>query len=454
MPQLPALFISRMQKRLGSSFGDFEIALDSLPPISIRMHPLRQQQEGEHTSAEQVSWHPMGRYLPERPVFTLDPAFQAGAYYVQEASSMFLREAFSQSVEVTRDLKVLDLCAAPGGKSTLLVELISKDSLLVSNEVIRSRVSILKENMEKWGYPNVAVTQADAEVFGEKLSGFFDVIVADAPCSGEGLFRKDPEAIKEWSPENVTLCSVRQQRILDAAVAALAPGGVLIYSTCTYNSAENDQNVAWLQEKHGLSLVRLNIPIEWGIIEQGGGYQFFPHQVRGEGFFIAIFKKNGHVKPKTNKSSAFQHFKPLSKSLLPELVKWVEQADEFRFFTTPNGEVQMIPAQLESVLALIDPWLKSKWFGTTIGSFKGKDFVPDQALANSLFVHKNIQRLALDRQQALIFLKKEILEIPTSNLSGWTLATYQGHPLGWLKVLPNRMNNYFPQERRIRMDIR
>ncbi|MCC7244786.1 MAG: methyltransferase domain-containing protein [Saprospiraceae bacterium] len=450
---LPPSFAARMKNRLGAAYGDFIAALEMPAPVSIRLHPRRANAFKDDT-LEQVPWNKWGRYLPERPVFTLDPNFHAGVYYVQEASSMFLREALMQSVDVSRDLKVLDLCAAPGGKSTLLADAITEGSLLVSNEVIRSRVSVLKENMEKWGYPNVAVTQADAEVFGEKLTGFFDVIITDAPCSGEGLFRKDPDAMTEWSPENVTMCAARQQRILDATVEALAPEGTLIYSTCTYNPEENDYNVAWLQEKHGLSLITLNVPESWGIEHQGGGYQFFPHKVRGEGFFIAVFRKNDGKKARNASSGAFQHLKPLAKSMLPEMAKWVEMPENFRFFTTPNGEVQMIPAALESAFAHIDAAFKSKWFGTTVGSFKGKDFVPDQALATSLFIHQKQQRLELDRQQALLFLKKEVLEMPASNQTGWTLATYQNHPLGWLKVLPNRINNYFPQERRIRMDIR
>ncbi len=365
---------------------------------------------------------------------------------------MFLHEALRQTVDFSKKLKSLDLCAAPGGKGTLIADIISPESLLVANEVIRPRIGVLKENLEKWGAPNVAVTSAEAEDFAA-LEGFFDVAVADAPCSGEGLFRKDPDAVREWSPANVELCSARQKRILANAVEALAPGGVLAYSTCTFNRSENEDNAAWLTQNFDLELLRLKIPAEWGIVETDGGYRFFPHKLKGEGFFISIFRKKEGESRRKNIPSDFQKIKPLAKNLVPEVARWLTAEAEVRFFQTPSGEVLALPAALEGDYLVLDKFLKNKWFGTAVGEFKGKDFVPSHALALSRFVSPTLPALDLSREQALRFLKKETFDLPPETPCGWALARFEGLNLGWLKVLPGRMNNYLPPERRIRMSV-
>jgi 16S rRNA C967 or C1407 C5-methylase (RsmB/RsmF family)/NOL1/NOP2/fmu family ribosome biogenesis protein len=444
-----------MQDLLGSAeFEAFQKALASPAPVSIRLNPpkIPAAIPAAIQQALPVPWHPHGRYLPERPVFTLDPAFHAGAYYVQEASSMFLYEALRQSVDFSRPLKVLDLCAAPGGKSTLLSDMLSPESLLLSNEVIRTRTGALRENMEKWGAPNIAVCSAESEDFAA-LEGFFDVVVTDAPCSGEGLFRKDPDATAEWSPASVELCASRQRRILAPAVEALAPGGILAYSTCTYNRAENEDNVDWLLREFDLELLSLDVPAAWGITESGGGHHFYPHKVRGEGFFIAIFRKKDGVQKKQQPARDFKNIKPLSKNLVAELPQWTSGDVHFRYFTTGTGEVIALPAELEPWYAAIDKALKIKWFGTLIGEFKGRDFIPAHALALSRACSPTLPGIDLDREHALRFLKKETFDLPADAPRGWALARFSGLNLGWLKVLPGRMNNYLPAERRIRMDI-
>lgn len=444
-----------MQEILGpAEFEAFHKALTDPAPVSIRLNPAKIPVGNQPVMKQYlpVPWHPQGMYLPERPVFTLDPAFHAGAYYVQEASSMFLYEALRQSVDFSRPLKVLDLCAAPGGKSTLLADMLSPESLLLSNEVIRTRTGPLRENMEKWGAPNIAVTSAESEDFAA-LEDFFDVIVADAPCSGEGLFRKDPDATAEWSPASVELCAGRQRRILAAAVEALAPGGILAYSTCTYNRMENEDNVDWLVRQFGLEVQPLQTPTEWGVVESGGGYHFYPHKVRGEGFFIAIFQKTEGASKKHHPGRDFKNIKPLSKNLVAELPQWTNGGVHFRYFTTGTGEIIALPAELEPWYTVIDKALKMKWFGTLIGEFKGKDFIPSHALALSRAVSPTLPGIDLEREQALRFLKKETFDLPADAPRGWTLARYDGLNLGWLKVLPGRMNNYLPAERRIRMDI-
>lgn len=432
-------------------YAAFLAAFAEAPPVSIRLKASAPVPG--IASQDAVLWHPLGRYLRERPVFTLDPAFHAGAYYVQEASSMFLYEALRQSVDFSNRLKVLDLCAAPGGKSTLLADMISADSLLVANEVIRQRVGVLRENMEKWGLPNIAVTSAEAEKF-ETPEGWFDVVVTDAPCSGEGLFRKDPDSVREWSPANVDLCAGRQRRILAAAVRALAPGGVLLFSTCTFNRRENEENTAWLIQTFDLETVDLDIPSAWGIVKSEGGYRFFPHRVRGEGFFLAVFRKKEGSASNQNAPAAFKVLNPLPKNALPEVGRWLRAADELRFFQTPSGDVLALPSALENDYLILDTHLKNKWFGTCIGAFKGKDFIPSHALALSALVSPTLPSVELNREQALLFLKKETFPLPPDAPPGWTLARFQGMHLGWIKVLPNRMNNYLPAERRIRMDVR
>lgn len=448
---LPPTFERQMQEILSKEeFNAFVAALQEPPPVSIRLNGGRFRVDVQRPA---VPWHPNGFYLPERPVFTLDPAFHAGAYYVQEASSMFLYEALQQTVDFSKPLKILDLCAAPGGKSTLVADMIDARSLLVANEVIRSRVGVLRENMEKWGPSNIAVTSAEAEEYAA-LDGFFDVVVTDAPCSGEGLFRKDPESMREWSPANVELCCGRQKRILAAAVDALAPGGVLAYSTCTYNRSENEENVGWLAQNFDLELLQLKTPSEWGIVASEGGYRFFPHRVRGEGFFISVFRKKEGQEKKQTPAAGFKNIKPLAKSLVPELSQWLRTETEVRFFQTTSNEVLVLPAALENEYLVLDKFLKAKWFGTAIGEFKGKDFIPSHALALSRWVSPALPALDLEREQALRFLKKETFDLPPGTSRGWTLARFEGLNLGWMKVLPGRMNNYLPPERRIRMDLK
>ncbi|MDO8367424.1 MAG: hypothetical protein Q7T20_11545 [Saprospiraceae bacterium] len=461
LPTLPPPFVRQMQALLGAEWPLLEAALQTPPPVSIRLNAEYGMRSAEfripHSvfriqDLSPVPWHPQGFYLSERPVFTLDPTFHAGAYYVQEASSMFIYEALRQTVDFSKPLKVLDLCAAPGGKSTLMADMMTPESLLVSNETIRPRTGPLRENLERWGNPNVAVTSGEVEEFAA-LEDWFDVILTDAPCSGEGLFRKDPDAMREWSLPQVEVCAARQRRILAAAVQALKPGGILLYSTCTYNAQENVENAAWLAKNFDLQPIALEIPVEWGIVQSDFGCQFYPHKLQGEGFFLAVFQKNeGHSKKHTP-AALYKSIKPLSKNLVSQAAAWLSPKVEARFFLTPSGEVLALPAVLEPDFLMLDKFLKTKWFGVNIGEFKGKDFIPSHALALSLWVAPDLPAVDLSREQALLFLKKETFDPPEGAPLGWTLARYEGLNLGWVKILPNRLNNYLPQERRIRMAL-
>ncbi|GAB3268391.1 rRNA cytosine-C5-methyltransferase [Larkinella harenae] len=442
-----------MQQQLGTDYLPFSDALQQQPPVSIRINP--QKNVRLETPSELIPWCAEGHYLPERPIFTLDPRFQAGAYYVQEASSMLLAEALQQTVRLQRPLRMLDLCAAPGGKSTLLASLLNTDSLLVCNEVIRSRVPILRENLEKWGNPNVAISNHDPEDF-RSLNGFFDLVLVDAPCSGEGLFRKDPEAMREWSEENVRICAARQQRILTAAAPLLCDDGLLLYSTCTYNDQENLDNAAWLAEQ-GFESLKLSLPESWGVVEkQRGptiGYQCYPHRVKGEGFFLSVFKKKQRSSPVMAVPRAFRSLKPVRNWQIKILQSYLKQPDGFSFYVKPNETVFAIPEALSSDLRMLDTALHNKGFGLEMGTFKGDDFIPSHALALSTALADNLPAIDLIKEEAIRYFKKENL-ILNETVKGWLLARYEGLNLGWLKGVGNRVNNYLPKEWRIRMDIK
>ena len=448
---LPELFVERMKQELGAEFPAFLAALGQPPPVSIRLNPGKVS--NVYPNAELVPWHLHGRYLPERPVFTLDPAFHAGAYYVQEASSMFLREALLQTVDVHQKLRVLDLCASPGGKSTLLVSALNAESLLLANEAIQSRIPALRMNLEKWGNPNIAVSNHDPADF-QKLGGFFDVVLVDAPCSGEGLFRKDQAAAGEWSEQNLALCAGRQRRILTEAKELLRPGGVLIFSTCTFNPAENEENVAWLIESGDFDFLPLKLVPEWGIIERSMGYQFFPHRVKGEGFFITCLKrKTGDESSLRSKNSGLGDWQRLGAKDIAAFAGWFEAPGTLSFFQNPNGGIVALPQNLVDDYANVGSVLRKRSFGTVIGTMKKMVFVPAHALALSSLIKKDLPAVELEKMPALHFLKKENLA-PDGLPKGWTLARFKGLNLGWMKVLDNRINNYLPNDWRIRMDVR
>ncbi len=442
-------FRSQMQALLGNETPAFEAALQQVAPVSVR-HNLAKSSGLFSEQTDAVLWCSTGRYLPTRPVFTLDPLFHAGAYYVQEASSMLIDYALRQVVNVAEPLRVLDLCAAPGGKSTLLAAALHPDSLLLCNEVIRSRVGILKENVQKWGLPNLHVSHHDPEDLAT-LVGFFDVILVDAPCSGEGLFRKDPAAMNEWSPESVLTCAGRQKRILTAAAPLLKPNGLLIYCTCTYNATENQENAAFLANELDFEEMPLNLPSEWGVARQAFGYQCYPHRVRGEGFFLSVFKKKNGLEEVRESVFAFRAMKALHHKDVRVVESWFENPADYDFFIKPNQEIVAVLASQADDLKILDKALSTKGLGFEIGTIKGKDFIPSHALALSTAIAAHLPRVELNANEALQFLKKENLLFDAPK--GWLLVTHQGLGLGWAKNLGNRVNNYLPKEWRIRMSI-
>lgn len=460
---LPGALIQSLQQVKGFDEEAFKSVHQSGGQItSIRLNPNKFNKDYANNGKilnieEAVPWSSHGYYLTERPSFTLDPLFHAGAYYVQEASSMFLEEALKQTVDVAQPLQVLDLCAAPGGKSTLIQSVISKESLLISNEVIKTRVHILSENMTKWGTANVIVTNNDPADF-KRLQNYFDVIVADAPCSGSGLFRKDTNAISEWSENNVTLCAQRQQRILADIMPSLKEGGVLIYSTCSYSQQEDEAIADWLIEACKVESLPLKVDPAWGIVETVSknenrfGYRFYPHKVKGEGFFLAAFKKPfteavvteiKNQKPKAkNKKDAL-----VSNNEVQVLKSYLSNTHDF-FFIKQHEDVIALPVHLENELVIIQSALYIKKGGVKLGTIIRNELIPAHELAVSNIISSNTPRLEVDKETALQYLRKVEIKVDTS-MTGWILLTHQHLPIGWIKVMANRINNYYPKEWRI-----
>jgi 16S rRNA C967 or C1407 C5-methylase (RsmB/RsmF family) len=417
--------------------------------VSIRLNTKKIQPTPEN---EKIPWTTSGIYLKERPSFTLDPKFHGGAYYVQEASSMFLEQAVRQSVDLNSDLRVLDLCAAPGGKSTHLLSLISEASLLVSNEVIRSRSTILAENISKWGNHNITVTNSDPEHFGS-LRNFFDLLVVDAPCSGEGLFRKDNDAMDEWSIDNVALCASRQKRILHDVWPSLKPEGILIYCTCTFNSLENEDNLVWLQQQHDIEFIKLQIDDFPGVetIEKGTtiGYRFFPHRIKGEGFFISVIRKLGSS-PDARARSGKKIFSIPPKGLQEKLSSWINGPSEKSFYQFGERLLFLPPSQVNTIEFLSNN-LHVVETGTALAVAKHEKLIPEHPSALSIHLNKgHFQRLDVSKEDAIRYLRKENLSFPDA-ARGFSLVCYDGLPIGWVNVLDNRSNNLYPANWRIRM---
>ncbi|WP_143306993.1 methyltransferase RsmF C-terminal domain-like protein [Chitinophaga vietnamensis] len=429
---------------------------------SVRLNPLKLATAEKRSEVlitlspqghSRVPWSTEGYYLPERPSFTFDPFFHAGAYYVQEASSMFLEQAVRATVDLNAPLKVLDLCAAPGGKSTLLQSLLNEESILVSNEVIKPRAALLADNVSRWGAANVVVSNNDPRDFS-RLPGYFDLIVIDAPCSGSGLFRRDPELIPEWSPENVVLCSQRQQRILADALPALKEEGILIYSTCSFSQEEDEMILDWLAAHFELENIPLPVDEAWQIVPAVSpksnctGYRFYPDRLKGEGFFIACFRKRSGESPRKWKE---QKVAALAAKDKEKLSHWIDMSRDQQYLLHQD-EALIMPPALYKEIALLQQQLYIRKAGIKAGQLGAKELIPDHQLAASTLVAANIPRVELDLPEALLYLRKEDPAIHT-DIKGWALIQYHQMPLGWAKILPNRMNNYYPKEQRILKEI-
>jgi 16S rRNA C967 or C1407 C5-methylase (RsmB/RsmF family)/NOL1/NOP2/fmu family ribosome biogenesis protein len=445
----PEAFIQRIAGQRSINAENLVKALEEPSPVSIRINPSKWQRSP--MDSETVPWCKNGFYLGFRPSYTLDPLFHSGCYYPQEASGMFLEQAIKQAAGSVENLKVLDLCGAPGGKSILLSDLIGAGSLLIANEVIRSRALILSETITKWGSGNTLVTQSDPAKFG-RLTGFFDIILVDAPCSGEGMFRSKI-AVDEWSADNTVLCSERQRRILMDVWPALKENGILIYTTCTFNPGENEENIKWLTGKHEAECLRMNIADFEGITEiyyQGiYGYGFYPDKVKGEGFFLSVIRKK--------EKQEIIHVRSSRRHELIAGKNDLEVADRWTCFSKDRllkwgNELFAVPCSPEDYFYLFRN-LKIVKAGTKIFIAKKTDYLPSYELALSDCLKENaFQVVEIGLQDAIAYLRRDSFALNHA-LRGWSIVAYKGVNLGFINNIGKRINNYFPVEWRIRMNI-
>lgn len=413
---LPEGFIERLASFAGrDAAGRFREAMETPASVSVRLNPFKTPDSALPIleGSTPVPWCRFGHILSKRPVFTLHPLFHAGAYYVQDSSAMFVGRLFRQLLPEFLPAKgdkvrVLDLCAAPGGKTTDLASscrLAFGDAfLLVANEVMSKRASVLSDNVAVWGDPNVVVTSVDPGAFAG-MEGFFDIIVADVPCSGEGMFRKDSKAVADWSQDTVDLCAARQKRIISDVWPALRPSGLLVYSTCTFAEKEDDGLVAWIGENLGAQCLTPLAGLSYdGVLETGTGYLLVPGLVPGEGQYAAAVRKDGSSSRSRCTDADLLRLKPLRA-------------------------------------------------GLNKGVMKGHDFVPDPDWALSIAYDRDFYpEVEVDKQTALHFLHKDSLHLPSAP-SGYLTLTYRGLPIGFVKNLGSRCNNLHPQSRRILMDV-
>ena len=410
---LPQEFVSYTSALLGPTrWEHFLQAFEEHPTTSIRLNPWKLPARPIFPQATPIPWCEQAYWLGERPNFTLDPLFHAGAYYVQEAGSLFLDHVLRE--HISSSVLALDLCAAPGGKSTLMRAALPQGSMLVSNEPDRRRANILLENMLKQGHPDVLVTHNYAQDFA-KTDWSFDVILADVPCSGEGLFRRDENAIKEWNLSNVHFCQKRQRQILQDIWPCLRPGGLLIYSTCTFNTHENEENVCFIRQDLGADILPVSVKPEWQITGSllanwdEPVYRFIPGITRSEGLFMAVLRKKGT---------------PTTPALLPKSARK--------------------HAQAHPLIHLLSD-------GVPIPEQKGKEQIPSAAQALSLATPQTAYpRVALTLEQARRYLHRESFALPPATPKGFVIVTYQQQPLGFMKNLGDRANNLYPKNWAIR----
>ncbi len=447
---LPEEFTAYTRQLMGEDvFRKFMAGMEEQPPVSVRLNPFKYDSSIMSLPAAEkavVEWCAEGRYLQSRPLFTLDPLLHAGAYYVQEAASMYVTDVVRRFAPADRPLMVLDLCAAPGGKSTALRSILPEGSLLMTNEPMRQRANILMENMQKFGHPDVVVTNNYAIDY--QRSGLkFDIILADVPCSGEGMFRKDEGAISEWSVANVNKCAELQRSIIDDIMPCLAEGALLIYSTCTFNAHEDEDNTAYIVSEYGLEKLceRHFIP---GVTPTEGLYMCALRNGDSQScaFGNERFKvvKNGKRRDKGKASPAVQGAKEAS--------RWLKESSDFDFLML-GGRIAAVKKAWRDKYDLAEKKLRVMYAGIEIGTPKGRDLVPSQSLALSTAIAPGaFPRVEVDKDMALRYLRREAIVLPAETERGYVIVSYMGLPLGFLKNLGNRANNLYPQEWKIKIN--
>lgn len=462
---LPAGFEESMRSLLGKESAAFIHAHRNKARTSVRLHPLKTQNELHLSTA--VPWCSHGYYLDERPSFTLDPHFHAGHYYVQEASSMFLDYAL-KVLGIPKNASAIDLCAAPGGKSTLLASHLGQDGLLHCHETNPLRAQALQHNIIKWGYPNVCITRGNLTNL-QLLPHRYDVIIADAPCSGEGMFRKESHAVEQWSPKLIDRCSAIQSHVLHIATQLCKSGGYVFYSTCTYNEKENEAVIRPYVDSGLLESVQVENPFD--LVQSASSiktYRFLPHRVEGEGFSFTALRRTsnelpgsmaGHAKAskyhqtdrkrkmgsgKDPKANALRSFVPFPAELEP----WL-QSHAALSATVRDGEMVALPQRFVAEVSDIENCSRTIHAGIPIGHYKGKDFFPSQALCQSVCLSDHLPSISMNRECALRYLRCLPVENDQNAARGWNLAQYGKARMGWLKQTGSLLKNYYPIHYRI-----
>ncbi len=449
MTALPDAFVQRMKKQLGEEAELFFQALTQPPVTSIRLHHQKGRLPFQH--ATKIPWCDTGYYLQDRPLFSQDPHWHGGAYYVQEASSMVLDYVLNQLTFLPKPRIWMDMCAAPGGKTGILAKHLGAEDVLLANEVVGTRRSILYENLVKAGYINTFVAAEPASAF---RTPFADIILVDAPCAGEGMMRKEAEALNQWSQSLVESCSQMQKEITGGAFRALHKDGYLIYSTCSYSPEENMLNVVGFQNQYHLESVTVSFPENWGIttLNEAGssGYQLYPHKLRGEGLFIAVLKRtetDDDVSRKKGKQKQF--FETVPKWLTAHLSS--REACLVRKSDDQNGLISL--AAVPKANELLE-YLPRAHVAVTAGSLKGKDFVPAHTLATSRMFSDNFAVIDLTVETALDFLERDATTLPAGQHKGWYVMAFEGTYLGWAKWTGQGWKNHYPMSWRLRNRIR
>ena len=455
--QLPEKFVARMQRELGQEEADALCAsLGEEPSTSVRLNPRKLL--SPRWEARPVEWSRYGYRLDSRPSFTLDSDFHAGAYYVQEASSQFAGYIISEVMggeEQCRGLRVLDVCAAPGGKSTHYATLVGEEGLVVANEINRSRAAVLADNARKWGLDNMVITCNESARLAE-FEGVFDVVAVDAPCSGEGMFRKSEDACEQWSEGNVAMCAERQWEILQNAFRALRAGGVLLYSTCTFNRSEDEDILRRACEEFGEELEpseSIAVSDDWGVVTGQEGvfktFRFFPHRITGEGMFMAVARKSATAKesrrlPKARRKA----INLVDKRSAEELQRWLTDGEKFCFFEAGDTLYGCRKSHYEEIETLSGR-LAVIYSGVAMGQiFKGR-LKPDAALALAVDLRREAVACSeVSEEVALNFLRKQDLEASLFE-EGINLVVCRGAALGFVKRIGGRVNNMYPNSLRI-----
>ena len=450
MLPLPEEFKATMCRALGDDeAARLFAALDTEPEVSIRLNPMK---PAETFDGESVGWSEHGRYLGVRPQFTLDPHLHGGVYYVQEASSQFVGYLL-KGLDL-RGCRVLDMCAAPGGKSTIYSTLVGREGLVVANDISRSRALALADNVQRWGMGNVVVTNNEPQHISA-FKHWFDVVAVDAPCSGEGMFRKMEEARTEWSPSAPEQCAERQREILSEAWQALRPGGTLIYSTCTFNPTEDEGIVEWLMAEYGSELEAvggIDVDEEWGITTCRIGkfqcFHFYPHKARGEGFFAAVARKKESVVRRQSPKPRRKLFSLPAKNDIQELERWVDDASNISFRQIGDTMYGYHRSVVDDVVALSEV-LSVIYSGVCMGQIFKRKLRPEHALA--LFVGMNdkaVPSVEVSEADALDYLRRQ--DISASQFEeGINRVMYRGVAIGFVKRIGARCNNMYPKDLRI-----